>query len=166
MTYEVVITARDGSQKTFKVEGNATSWRVNGNEHSIDSTSPAPGVLSLIINGKSHEVLTTSVAGESVVEVDGERFTVEVRDPRSLKSRRGAGAGQEGPKKLVAPMPGKVIRIIAKAGDEVEAGAGIVVIEAMKMQNELKAPKTGKVAKIAVKEGDTVNPGDTLAIVE
>jgi biotin carboxyl carrier protein len=166
MTFEVLLTARDGSQKTFKVEGNATSWRVNGSEHLIASTSPAPGVLSLIVKGKSHEVLTTKVAGESVIEVDGERFTVEIRDPRSLKSRRGAGAGQEGPKKLVAPMPGKVIRIIAQAGEEVEGGAGIIVIEAMKMQNELKSPKSGKVAKIAVKEGDTVNPGDTLAIVE
>jgi biotin carboxyl carrier protein len=166
MTYEVVLTARDGSQNTFKVEGSASSWRVNGNQHSIDATSPALGVLSLIINGKSHEVLTTNVAGESVIEVDGERFTVEVRDPRSLKSRRGAGAGKEGPKKLVAPMPGKVIRIIAQAGEEVEAGVGVIVIEAMKMQNELKSPKSGKVTKIAVKEGDTVNPGDTLAVVD
>jgi biotin carboxyl carrier protein len=119
-----------------------------------------------LIDGKSYEALASVVSGEQVIVVDGYRFVAEVSDPRSLKSRRRAGAGQEGPKKVTAPMPGKVIRIVAAAGTEVAVGDGVIVIEAMKMQNELKSPKAGKVAKIAVKEGDTVNPGDTLAIIE
>ena len=166
MTYEVVLTARDGSQKTFKVERAESTVRVNGTEVKVDASAPFGGALSLLIGGKSYEALASVVSGEQVIVIDGHRFVAEISDPRSLKSRRRAGAGQEGPKKVTAPMPGKVIRIVAQSGDEVAAGDGVVVIEAMKMQNELKSPKAGKVAKIAVKEGDTVNPGDTLAVIE
>lgn len=166
MIYEVVVTARDGAQKTFKVESSSGTWRVDGEAISINPENALRDALSLLIGEKSYDVRRTVVAGETVVDIEGERFTVEVRDPRSLKGRRGAGAGTEGPKKITAPMPGKVVRIVAQAGTDVESGDGVLVIEAMKMQNELKAPKAGKVAKITVKEGDTVNPGDTLAIVE
>ena len=166
MTYEIVLTARNGSQKTYKIENANGTWRIDGRDLAIDATSPDAGALSLLIDGRSFEARKTTISGENVIDINGQRYAFEVRDPRSLKSRRGAAAGHEGPKKLTAPMPGKVIRIIAQAGTEVEAGAGVVVIEAMKMQNELKSPKTGKVAKVAVKEGDTVNPGDTLAVIE
>lgn len=166
MTYEVVITSRDGSQKTIKVEGKDRVWRLGEREVMVDADSSMEGALSLLIDGKSYEVRRTQISGETVIEIDGERFTVEVRDPRSLKGRRGAGASGEGPKKITAPMPGKVVRIIAEAGSEVQAGEGVIVIEAMKMQNELKSPKAGKVTKIAVVEGATVNPGETLAVVE
>ena len=74
--------------------------------------------------------------------------------------------GLEGPKKLVSPMPGKVVRVLVAAGAEVEAGQGIIVVEAMKMQNEIKSPKKGKVSKIIAAEGATVNAGEALAIVE
>ena len=67
---------------------------------------------------------------------------------------------------MLAPMPGKVVRIIAKQGDSIEAGKGVLVVEAMKMQNELKATKSGTVQKIMVAEGAAVNAGDVLAIVE
>ena len=166
MIYEVVVTARDGAQKTFKVESNGGMWRVDGEPVSLNSENALRDSLSLLVGEKSYDVRRTIVAGETVIDVEGERFTVEVRDPRSLRGRRGAGAGGEGPKKITAPMPGKVVRIVAQTGSVVESGDGVLVIEAMKMQNELKAPKAGKVAKITVKEGDTVNPGDTLAVVE
>jgi biotin carboxyl carrier protein len=166
MIYEIVLTARDGSQKIYKIENSNGTWRVDGREITIDATSPDPGALSLLIAGRSFEARKTTIGGENVIDINGQRYAFEVRDPRSLKSRRGAAAGHEGPKKVTAPMPGKVIRIIAQPGTDVEAGAGVVVIEAMKMQNELKSPKAGKVAKVSVKEGDTVNPGDTLAVIE
>jgi biotin carboxyl carrier protein len=166
MTYEVVVTARDGSQKTFKVESSAGAWRVDGATVSANAENALRDALSLLIGERSYDVRRTVVAGETVIDIEGERFTVEVRDPRSLKGRRGSGAGTEGPKKITAPMPGKIVRIIAQAGTDVESGDGVLVIEAMKMQNELKSPKAGRVAKITVKEGDTVNPGDTLAVVE
>ena len=98
--------------------------------------------------------------------LNGKAFQCDVRDPRALRGRRSAGDYGEGPKKITAPMPGKVVRILAVAGTSVESGDGVIVIEAMKMQNELKAPKTGKVQKILASEGTPVNAGDTLAIIE
>jgi biotin carboxyl carrier protein len=76
------------------------------------------------------------------------------------------GGVNSGPQKLNAPMPGKVVRILVAVGDEVKAGQGIIVMEAMNMQNEMKSPKDGKVQKILTSEGSTVNPGDTLAVIE
>jgi biotin carboxyl carrier protein len=89
-----------------------------------------------------------------------------VQDPRSLRTRRATAGTEAGPQKLTAPMPGKIVRILVAPGDEVKAGQGIVVMEAMKMQNEMKSPKDGKVQKILTSEGSTVNPGDTLAVIE
>jgi biotin carboxyl carrier protein len=92
-------------------------------------------------------------------------FAADVRDPRSLRGRIRA-LDDHGPKKLSAPMPGKIVRVLVRPGDEVEAGAGVVVVEAMKMQNEIKSPKKGTIQKILVAEGAAVNAGDVLAIVE
>ena len=75
-------------------------------------------------------------------------------------------AAEAGPQKITAPMPGKIVRIMVAEGDEVKAGQGIIVMEAMKMQNEMKSPKDGKVQKILTSEGSTVNPGDALAVIE
>jgi biotin carboxyl carrier protein len=107
-----------------------------------------------------------TVGAESNVIVGQERFSVSVRDPRSFRSRRRSGASEQGVMKIKAPMPGKVVRILAPAGSQVEIGQSVVVIEAMKMQNELKAPKTGVVKKISVAEGAAVEAGQALAEVE
>ncbi|MGB6333508.1 MAG: biotin/lipoyl-containing protein, partial [Candidatus Sulfotelmatobacter sp.] len=105
------------------------------------------------------------VANDLHLWVGSTRFAVEVRDPRSLRSRARAG-DDRGPRKVVAPMPGKVVRLLVSEGDEVESGSGVAVVEAMKMQNEIKSPKRGTVRKILVSEGAAVNAGDVLAIVE
>ena len=81
-------------------------------------------------------------------------------------SSRTRAADHQGPKKITAPMPGKVVRLLVREGDSVEAGAGVAVVEAMKMQNEIKSPKKGTVQKILVSESNPVNAGDVLAIVE
>ncbi len=103
--------------------------------------------------------------GDGVV-IGGRRYGFEVFDPRSLQGRRGGGAGAEGPRPVKAPMPGRVVRVLVEAGDDVTEGQGVVVIEAMKMQNELKSPKGGRVARIGVAVGDTVGAGDVLVVVE
>ena len=127
----------------------------------------ARDVLSIIHNGISFEAKREySLLGETHIIIGSERFLAEVRDPRSLRSRRAAAGPEAGPAKILAPMPGKVVRVIAAEGDEVEAGQGLVVVEAMKMQNEIKATKKGKVTKIAVTEASAVNAGDLLVIVE
>jgi biotin carboxyl carrier protein len=138
----------------------------NEPEQQVDAVFPEPGIVQFTLGERSYEFRVSGSGGELQLSRGPHSFTVSARDPRSLRSRRAGAGGEAGPKKITAPMPGKVVRIIAPEGTEVEAGAGVVVIEAMKMQNELKAPKAGKVQKITVAEGATVNPGDTLAIVD
>ncbi len=165
MIYEVTIADR-----TFKVELSKadSGWRcrLDGREFPLDVISTQPGVFSLLIEGKSYEVKQESTASESQVVVGNQRFRAAVRDPRSLRSRGHAAAGSEGVKKIIAPMPGKVVRILAPVGTQVEASQSVLVIEAMKMQNELKSPKKGMVKKINAAEGAAVEAGQVLAEVE
>src|SRR5256885_8442077 len=131
-------------------------------EFRFSAAASGADVLSLLVDGRS---FAATRHGSGLV-IDGKHYEVEMRDPRSLRRRRAAGAGQEGPRSVTAPMPGKVVRVLAPAGAEVEAGEGILVVEAMKMQNELKSPKKGRLQKITVTEGAAVNAGDVLAVVE
>jgi biotin carboxyl carrier protein len=131
----------------------------------VDAVLARPDVLSLRIGNKAYEVKCERVASDLHIWVGSVRYAAEVRDPRSLRGRARA-VDEHGPKKLTAPMPGKVVRILVTQGAEIEAGAGVLVVEAMKMQNEVKSPKKGTVQKILVNEGAAVNAGDVLAIVE
>jgi biotin carboxyl carrier protein len=123
-------------------------------------------VLSLHIAGKVYRCVLEESAEGTAVHLAGERMLYRVEDPRSLKSRRSRQGGADGPKPLKAPMPGRVVRVLANVGDQVEAHQGIVVIEAMKMQNELKSPKTGRLVELRAEPGATVAAGDVLAIVD
>lgn len=135
---------------------------VDGKPLAVDARMLQAGLMSLVVEGRQYRCV---LDGDAVL-IDGRRFAFEVNDPRSLQGRRGAGTGSAGPRAVKAPMPGRVVRLLAAAGDEIVEQQGIVVIEAMKMQNELKAPKTGRIARIAVAVGDTVGAGDVLAVVE
>ena len=139
---------------------------VDGVAIPVEARLLGPGVLSLIVNGRAWRVILEESASETAVLIGGERIPHSVNDPRSLKARRAHASGADGPRPIKASMPGRVVRVLAQPGDAVEAHEGIVVIEAMKMQNELKSPKQGKVAEIRVKPGDTVAAGDVLAVVE
>ena len=96
----------------------------------------------------------------------GREFHATVRDPRAWKRTDGGLQQTHGRQEVVAPMPGKIVRVLVAAGQNVEVGQGLVVVEAMKMQNEIKSPKKGTIQKILVSEGAAVNAGDVLAIVE
>ncbi len=93
-------------------------------------------------------------------------YAVKLTDPKRLRSAQSGAEHDKGTARILAPMPGKVVRILVEAGTEVEAGAGILVVEAMKMQNEMKAPKAGHVVSIDAEVGSTVNAGDVLAVIE
>jgi biotin carboxyl carrier protein len=166
MTFEITVTLPEGTLRTHSVQISRDAGQfhcsLDGKEVPLDVVTAKDGVLSLLIDGRSYEIRRDG----DKVGVNGFTYVAEVRDPRSLRARRRAADTADGPKKVTAPMPGKVVRILVGEGNAVEAGQGIVVIEAMKMQNEMKSPKAGVVKKIAVKEGAAVNPGDTLAIVE
>ena len=120
-----------------------------------------PGVYSILVDGASFEVRVD--AGQ--VTVANRHFDYQVDDPRQWK-RSGDAAGSQGRAAILAPMPGKVVRILVAVGDDVEAGQGIVVVEAMKMQNEMKAPRAGRVSVIQAKENDSVVAGAVLAIID
>jgi biotin carboxyl carrier protein len=164
MLYDVTI---DGKNYRLDLDRASGCWscRLNGRDFEVDAVLVRPDVLSLRIGNSAYEVKSERVANDLYLWVGSTRFTVEVRDPRSLRGRTRAG-DDRGPKKVVAPMPGKVVRLLVSEGDEVESGRGIAVVEAMKMQNEIKSPKRGTLQKILVNEGAAVNAGDVLAIVE
>ncbi len=131
----------------------------SGPEVSLEAVEPH--VWSVLLDGRSFEIYCKD--GFAIVE--GRSFAVEVQDPRELSDTDSTG-GPTGRRDLLSPMPGKVIRVLAAVGDEVEAGQGIVVVEAMKMQNEMPAPKRGRVVAIGVAAGDAVSTGQMLAAVE
>jgi biotin carboxyl carrier protein len=164
MLYDVTI---DGKQYRLDLSYDDGRWTcvLDGRLLPIDAVLTRPDVLSLRIGDKAYEVKSEQVGVNWYVWVGSARFAAEVRDPRSLRGRPRA-ADDQGPRKITAAMPGKVVRVLVKEGEEVEAGAGIAVVEAMKMQNEIKSPKKGFVRKLPVREGAAVNAGDVLAIVE
>ncbi len=105
-------------------------------------------------------------SGAIEVGVGSQTFNVTINDPKRIGSASAAGQAAAGQAIIKANMPGRIARVVAEAGAKVEAGDGIIVVEAMKMQNELKTPKAGIVIEIKVTEGATVNAGDVLAIIE
>jgi biotin carboxyl carrier protein len=163
--YQLELKRPDLKQIDLKQIGDRWACRVDGREVEVDAVLAEPNVLSLRTGNHAYEVKFERAAGETRIWVGSQPFAVEVRDPRSLRSRSHA-ADEEGPKKLTAPMPGKVVRVLMCEGANVEAGTGVLVVEAMKMQNEVKSPKKGTIQKILVTEGSAVNAGDVLAIVE
>ncbi len=165
MIYEVTV---DGKPHRLEIEKAEDSWmcRLDGQEIKVDAVVTRRDVLSLLVDGRSYEVKREQTSADLHMWVGSTRFGVVVRDPRSLRSRRDGAGDEKGPKKVVAPMSGRVVRLLVSEGAEVGAGQGIVVVEAMKMQNEIKSPKKGVVQKLTATTGANVNAGDVLAIVE
>jgi len=126
-----------------------------------DVVEVEPNVYSVLVDGVSYEARIT---GNEVI-IGGARFSIETDDPRRWKRSAGL-ADSSGRASITAAMPGKIVRVLVAVGDEVAAGQSILVIEAMKMQNELKAPRTGRVTAIEVKENDSVNAGALLATID
>ncbi len=124
------------------------------------------GIYSVLVGDRSYEVkIVPGPEGSWFVDLDGRHFAVELRDPRESRGAAHGRAG-EGRYTLKSAMPGKVVRVLAAVGDEVEAGQGIVVVEAMKMQNEVKTQRAGKVVQVMTVAGATVAAGEALAVVE
>ena len=125
----------------------------------------APGLYSVLHQGRSYEVRVADNGDGWRATVDGRSFAVVVEDPRNAAKRSNATLGHLH-QEVRAPMPGKVIRMLVREGDEVKAGQGLAVVEAMKMQNEMKALRAGRVVRVTAKDGDTVAAGDVLATLE
>ena len=145
----------------------AGQWtiRIDGHEVDADAHLLRPGVLSLLIEGKSHRIVLDDSLAEPALHLDAQRIAWEAGDPRSLRQRR-RHTRADGPAILKASMPGRVVRLMVERNETVAAHQGVLVIEAMKMQNEIKSPKEGRVAEIRVMPGDTVRSGEVLAVIE
>ncbi len=120
-----------------------------------------PGVYFVLLDGRPYEARVE----DGAILIDGHRIAVEVLDPREWRRGAAAGAG-EGLQTVTSPMPGKVVRVLVAAGDEVRAGQGLIVVEAMKMQNELRALRDGRIVTVSAREGATVTAGEALATLE
>ncbi|HEX5235579.1 MAG TPA: biotin/lipoyl-containing protein [Silvibacterium sp.] len=155
-----------GNVRAVEYKAAESAVTLDGEIIAIEAKLLRSGVLSLIIDGQAWRAVLEEDANEPAVYVAGTRIPYRIDDPRSLKARRGQGTGAAGPKTIKASMPGRVVRVLAQKGDAVEAHQGVVVIEAMKMQNELKSPKAGIVAELRVSPGDAVSAGDVLAVIE
>ncbi len=155
----------DGRAARLEVNGAQLRYEREGGD-SVErefSVAPlTPGSYSVLIGGRSYTVFAPA-GGE--VTVNGRAFPVEIFDPREMRGRKSAGA-TEGRQKIVATMPGKVVRVLVAEGDQVEAGQGLVVVEAMKMQNEMKSPKAGRVIEVKTKADATVAAGEVLLVIE
>jgi biotin carboxyl carrier protein len=162
MTLDVVIDGRpakltlETARLRYRPEGGETIER----EYSLEEAGP--GAYSVLIEGRRF-LVSLPLAGQ--VSVNGRSLAVEVFDPREMRARTGGGERQGGAS-VSAPMPGKVVRVLVEPGDTVEAGQGLVVVEAMKMQNEMKSPKAGRVAEVRTRAEATVVAGEILMVIE
>ena len=165
MIYDVVI---DGKSYRLELERKAAEWicQLDGKPIQIDAVLARRDVVSMIVNGRAYEIKREQSATDMHLWVGSKRYAAEISDPRSFRGRKSRAGADAGPQKLIAPMPGRIVRILVAEKSQVDLGQGLLVVEAMKMQNEIKSPKKGIVAKLAVVPGATVNAGDVLAIVE
>jgi biotin carboxyl carrier protein len=139
----------------------------DGRAYDARVSQPEPGLYTVLLGARVIAChLNPLPTGAMEASANGRRVTLAVRDKKHLRGNTadaGAGGGRA---VLTAPMPGKVARVLCAAGEEVAAGQGVLIVEAMKMQNEVQAPRAGRVVEIKVAEGQTVNAGETLALIE
>jgi biotin carboxyl carrier protein len=169
MKYEVQVTISSG-QKTRTVElvRDAAGWRasLDGQPASADAVEISPGTISVLLDGQSFLIsVTPAPDGKLKLQTSTHEFAGEIVDPRAWRGRRHGGVEAEGRQQVVAPMPGKVVRVLVKEGEQVEARQGLFVVEAMKMQNEIRSPKGGTVERVLVTADQAVNAGEVLCVI-
>jgi len=164
MKYEVEI---EGRQVTAEIEkrGEEISANIDGRHYQLKAVSPEPGVYTVFDSDRVFEARVWSSDQNLLrVKIGRNLFSTTVID---RKHRRPTTENRtEGRQNLTAPMPGKVVRVLLSVGEDVTAGQGVLVVEAMKMQNEIKSPKSGRIVEVRVSEGDNVNANQILAIVD
>ncbi len=142
--------------------------RVDGDTVLADGEEITPGIYSILIDGRSYEAQVGKRSGDAegylspyVVTVGLRQYLVEIRDPRRRK-HEGPRGREQGPEEIVAPMPGKIVKVLVAENQEVVRDQGLIVIEAMKMQNEIRAPRAGRVERIYAQEEAGVEAGFRL----
>lgn len=164
MIFDAVVDGR-----ALRVEVRRANGRfavtLAGRSMEIDFVAAGPHFASLLVEGKSYEVALEPREGGYDVSLPDATLEVQLQDA----SRAAAGLAKKaahGPARVQAPMPGKIVRVLVPVGQEVAAGQGLVVMEAMKMENELRAARAGRVREVKVAEGQTVETGALLVVLE
>lgn len=150
-------------------EGDQVFALVNGRKYELEASEPERNVFLLKNGGKIYQVYVSpqqNAGGHTNVTVGTNEFEVKLVDPKRLRGSAAAGGTIDGAAEIRTAMPGKVVRILRSVGDAITKGDGVIVVEAMKMQNEMKSPKDGVISGIKFAEGDTVGAGDVLVVIE
>ena len=166
MRFEAIVGPANSSKKVEIEQLGEGKFRINGIERTVDIHPLESGGYSLIFDdGSSYEVVVREEKKGFSVAIGAHLIPVRLHDPASQSPAR-AGVGIAGDVVISSPMPGRVVAIKVEVGQEVVEGQGVVVVEAMKMENELHSPKTGKIKKIDVKVGQAVESGQDLLVIE
>ena len=159
-------------EQSFEVEIEETGesfYRVSvdGNEFLVDGKKTGRTNYSLIVDSRSFEIEVDNTDDEYRVLVDGRNYHIHLVDERRMRiGSANAGVELQGRQNVSVPMPGKIVAVLVGVGDAVDKGQGLVIVEAMKMENEVRSPIAGEVKEIKVKAGDTVEGGAVLLVVE
>ena len=157
----------DREQKLIvKVLDGRVAAEIGDRVYDLQVRQPSLDSYLVFLGASVYECRVRERAESFDVDIRGRTYAVTIIDPKRLRSGQNSDRHHHGVTEIRAPMPGKVVRVQIEAGASVEKGVGIVVVEAMKMQNEMKSPRDGVVVSINVKAGDTVNAGDVLAVIE
>lgn len=155
-----VAMKRDGARLTADVDGRV---------YELEVSEPEPNVWLFKHENRIYQIFVSPnerASEPSAVNVGNQNFEIKIYDPKRLRGGGAAGEAADGASEIKTAMPGKLVRVLVETGAEIKKGDGVLIVEAMKMQNEMKSPKDGIVKEIRFTEGATVNAGDILAVIE
>lgn len=153
----------------FNQTGKNLSAEIDGRIYDLEVSEPEPNVFLIKRDGEISEIFVSPNEKSDEpfkVNLANHYFEIEITDPKRLRGSTAASGELEGIAEIKTAMPGKIVRVLVDAGAEVKTGDGVIVVEAMKMQNEMKSPKDGTIKEIRFLEGSTVNAGDVLVVIE
>ena len=166
-----IIAELDDEKHTVEIkrDGNRLTASIDGRIYELESSEPEPNVWLFKHENKIHQIFVSpnERSGEPFsVNAGDHNFEIKISDPKRLRGSASGGESAGGASEIKTAMPGKLVRVLVETGAEIKKGDGVLIVEAMKMQNEMKAPKDGIVKEIRFSEGATVNAGDILAVIE
>ena len=171
MTFDVEVNGRPRTVAVERIAAARYRVVVDGDLREVDVARVGTFGLSLLLDGdrgvsREIQVAPAGTQGEVLVRIDGRTVTATLNGRRTGHRAADSGSGARGEQAVIAPMPGRVVRVLVGAGDTVSARQPVVVVEAMKMENELRSPKDGRVKEIAVESGASVEAGRILVVIE
>lgn len=167
MNYVVIVNGSEREVEIVELDADRYRLTMDGNTFDVDAQVVSDAGMSLLFDERAYSVeIDNGREGGANLLVDGHVVNVEVLDLRRMRLRKARAAAPAGPATVKSPMPGMVVALLVDEGQQVSAGDGLVVVEAMKMENELKAPKDGVVRRISCREGHSVEAGAALCVVD